>query len=425
MPKRGQNEGTIFEEAPGKWRASISAGWRNGKRIRKTFTAETRREVQEKLAKALRDQQLGLNVAPERRTLAQFLDTWLREVAKGSVRPKTYRTYADIVRLHVSPSAIGGRLLGRLEPQDVQTFLNDKLGSALCPHCKRSLPFAQLPAHVSGQHGDEKKKPMPAAGLGARTVRHIHATLRCALAVAVRWDLAPRNVATLVDPPRAKKPEIRAFTADEARRYLEAAHGDRLETLFTVAVALGLRQGEILGLAWEHVDFETGILTVSRALQRVASELQFVETKPGRSRVIMLPAIARSALLAHRARQERERILAGEQWQNTGLVFTSTLGTPLDARNVIRRHHAALRRAQLPRTRFHDLRHSAATLLLAQGVSPKYIADLLGHSQVAFTMQTYAHVLAEAKREVATQMDAILGPVATSVATSTPTAKLN
>lgn len=140
-----------------------------------------------------------------------------------------------------------------------------------------------------------------------------------------------------------------------------------------------------------------------------------------------LPAVTRSVLVAHLARQDEERRIAGSRWQETGFVFTTTIGTPGDARSVIRRFHSILKTTGLPRIRFHDLRHSAATLLLAQGVSPRYISDLLGHSQVSFTMQTYAHVLPHVQRDVADKMNEILNPkpVATSVATKAEGAKPN
>ncbi len=424
MRKRGQGEGSIFEEAPGKWRASLSLGRKNGKRIRKSFTARTRREVSEKLAKAVRENQLGVNVAPEHQTLAQFLQTWLNEVAKQTVRPKTFRTYTDIVKLHIAP-ALDSRPLTRLSPQNIQAFLNDKLGSVLCPYCGRCMPAGKLEPHAVVEHSDEKKlRPLRQTGLGPRTVRHIHATLRDALNVAVKWGLIPRNVAVLVNPPRAVKPEMRAFTPEQARAYLDAAKRDRLEALFGVAVAIGLRQGEILALGWQQIDLDTGRVIVNRALQRVNGKLQFVATKPERARTIILPDVAVSALWKHRVRQEQDRQFAGDKWQETGLVFTTTIGTPIDARAVIRHHHALLKLAKLPRLRFHDLRHSTASLLLAQGASPKYISELLGHSQVSFTMQTYAHVLPEAQKDVAAKMDAILNPVATSVAASKSSQKV-
>ena len=168
-----------------------------------------------------------------------------------------------------------------------------------------------------------------------------------------------------------------------------------------------------------------GTLTVRQALQRVNGKLQTIPTKEDKVHTITLPAVTISALHAHRSKQDEERQIAGAQWKETGFVFTTRIGTPLDARGVIRNFHRILKNAGLPRIRFHDLRHSTATLLLAQGVSPRYVSELLAHSNVSFTMQTYAHVLEKTKREVATQMDIILSPVATSVATGAKSKPLN
>ena len=321
--------------------------------------------------------------------------------------------YDDLVRLHIAP-VLGKKPLAKLTPAHVRAFLNDKLTT---PQPSRKKP-------------KEGQEPEPGAPLSARTVKHILVTLRGALDTATKDGLVPRNVAALVDPPRMVRREPQAFTPEQALRYIDAARDDRLEALFTAAVSIGLRQGEILGLQWKDVDLEAGALAVRHALQRVNKRLALVEPKSVTSRrAIMLPRVLVSALCAHRTRQETERQWAGDRWQETGHVFTSTIGTPLDARNVIRRHRAILKAAGLPPLRFHDLRHSAATLLLAQGVSPRYISDLLGHSQVSFTMQTYAHVLPHVQREVADKMDAILNPpkngVATTVANSGESGKVN
>jgi integrase len=241
--------------------------------------------------------------------------------------------------------------------------------------------------------------------------------------------IVPRNVAAFVDPPRSAKSEPVTFSQEQARSFLEAVRNDRLEALFTVAASIGLRQGEILGLMLPDVDIVAGTLTVRAALQRVNKKLVRVEPKSqsGR-RTINLPGVAVSAIVAHLGRREQDRIWAGDRWHETGYIFTTSIGTPIDARSVIRRFHAILKAAALPRMRFHDLRHSAATLLLAQGVSPRYITDLLGHSQVSFTMQTYAHVLAPVRKEVAAKMDEILRPtvsVATTVATKAKPTTVN
>ncbi len=154
-----------------------------------------------------------------------------------------------------------------------------------------------------------------------------------------------------------------------------------------------------------------------QALQRVDGKLHLIPTKADKVHTINLPAVTTSALHAHQVKQIEERRAAGEKWHDSGFVFTTPTGTPLDARGVIRKFDRILKRGTLPKIRFHDLRHSVATLLLAQGVSPRYVSELLAHSSVSFTMQTYAHVLDQTKREVAVQMDTILNPVATSVAT--------
>jgi integrase len=349
-------------------------------------------------------------------TLGTFLDVWLKQVALKGVRPKTYRTYSDIVNLHIKP-VLGAIQVEKLTPDIVQVFLNDKLGSALCPHCKASVNMERMSSHVKENHPNAKAKA--ARPLGAKTVAHVRATLRSALAVAMEWYDLDRNVASLAKPPRAVKKEMRSLTPGEARRYLDVAAGDRLEALFMVTVALGLRQGEILGLSWGDVDLKNSALSVRRQLQRINGKLELVETKTtDAARPLILPAVAISALTHHQMRQEEERAAAGDQWKESGLVFTTTIGTPLDARSVIRRHHAIVKAANIPRLRFHDLRHSAATLLLAQGVSPKYISQMLGHRQVAFTMQTYAHVIKETQQQLADKMDAILNPVAPQVAPS-------
>jgi integrase len=387
----------------GRWRAAVTSGRdANGKPKRKVFTAATRHEVKDQLTDALKDLRLGIPIVTEKQTVAQFLIHWLDQSVKARVRPKTFRTYSDFVKKHISP-AIGEGALGKLSPQKVREFLNTKLE----------------------------------AGLSPRTVKHLLVTLRSALAVAVKDGQIPRNVAGLVEPPRVPKREMQAFSRAQAHAFLAAAQGRRFEAVFTVAVALGMRQGEILGLRWPDIDLETGTLTVRAALQRVEKKLIQVEPKSAKSRrTIQLPAVCVSALAQHMRNQEGWKRWAGSRWLETGYVFTTRIGTPVDARDLLREYYAITRpkpkdkdtlppKLGFPAIRFHDLRHSAATLLLAQGVSPRYITELLGHSHVAFTMQTYAHVLPEVQKEVAAKMDEILKPkpVATSVATKVRSAR--
>lgn len=409
MKKRGQGEGSIYRMKDGRWRAAMSIKKPDGSSTRKIFTASTRHEVQDQLTTALRDLQLGLIVAPKKQTIEQFLLWWLREVVRPSARPKTLKFYEFQTRIHLIPG-LGKISLQRLSPQQVQTFLNDRLT----------------------EPSSRTKRP-----LSARSVRHIHRTLCTALSSAVKYGNAARNVAAIVDPPRASKNIAQYFTVEQARTFLETAKADRLFALYATVLSLGLRLGEGLGIAWPDVDLDTGRFNIHQALQRIDKKLypergglQLVEPKGGYSaRVVTLPAVTISALRRHQALQQSARQWAGSRWRNDwNLIFTTRDGAPLDERNVLRRFQNLLALAGLPKMRIHDLRHSAVAILIAQGVNIKAISELLGHSSVAFTLQVYGHLLEETKRETASKMDAALAPVlpvATKVATKPDSQRVN
>ena len=370
--KRDRGEGSIYQTKDGTWRGAVTLP--DGRR--KYFRGDTRREVADKIAKALVDLQNGVLLPPDKQTFGQFLTRWLEDVAKPSVRPATYTSYEQLARVHILPDSIAKRPLSKLTPQDVQAFLNRK------------------------QQGD----------ISARTVQYLHAVIRRALEIALRWGFVVRNVAKLVEPPRVKRQEVKPLSPEQAKTFLEAAKEDRLYAMYVVALALGLRQGELFGLKWEDVDFDTGTLRIVRALQRIDGKPQFVEPKSDKSRrVIALPRFVVDTLREHKVRQLEERLLVGSRWQDWGLVFSTSVGTPLENSNTLKAFKALLRRAGLPDMRFHDLRHSAASLLLAQGLSPRVIMEVLGHSQIGLTMNTYAHVLPALQREAAEAMDKLLG----------------
>lgn len=375
MAKRGQNEGSIYKRKDGRWTSCINLGWKDGKLKRKYFYGETRADVQKALTKALRDKEQGLPAAVERQTVAQFLDRWLEDHAKPKIRPKTYRSYELYIRLHLKPK-IGRLQLEKLAPQHVQTMMKE------------------LTEEVS-----------------ANTARYARTILRVALAAALKWGLVARNVAALVDPPTHRKITIAPLTPEEARTFLDALKGDRLEALLSVAIAMGLRQAEALGLRWSDIDWQARVIKVENQLQRVEKfgKLTLVPLKSDSSRrVLPMPETIVAALRTHRTRQLEERMLAGEKWQDSGLVFTTSRGTAMDARNVLRKFHAIRERAGLRHQRYHDLRHCAASLLLAQGVPAKTVQEILGHSDIRLTMNTYVHVMPAMKRDAADLMDAIL-----------------
>jgi len=368
--RRGHGEGTIKHRADGLWEARISLP--AGKR--KSFYGKSRREVQDKLRAALRDVDAGLDLTAGRQTVGQFLDRWLADVVTPAKAWKTTATYADIVRLHLKPG-IGHHHVAKLMPQHVAALLKAKTD----------------------------------AGLSPRMVSHIRAVLRAALNQALRWGMVSRNVAALVDPPRQVRSDIQSLTPTEARDLLNVTDDDRLAALFRVALTLGLRQGEVLGLMWTDIDLDKRTLKVRRALQRIDGTLTLKEPKTEKSRrTLSLPPSLVAALRTHKVRQLEERLLAGQRWHDRGLVFPSTIGTPTDARNVIRSWHRLLAAAGLPRRSFHSTRHAAASLMLAEGVPVKVVQEVLGHSLLSTTADIYGHLFPEAFEQAADAMERAL-----------------
>jgi integrase len=247
--------------------------------------------------------------------------------------------------------------------------------------------------------------------LSPTSVRYVLLVLRNALNKAVRWGLVGRNVAGLVDPPRVSHKDVRVLSPDETKKLLDAARGEAIEGLVTLAVSTGLRLGEALGLQWADVDLDRRQLRINKSLQRISGQGQvLMETKTRRSRrSLVLPVKTAEALRAHRLQQDQSRGAAGSAWRKRDFVFTSSTGQPLDQRNVLRMFRRILRKAKLPRMRFHDLRHSCASLLLAQHISPRVVMETLGHSRISVTMDTYTHVMPTLMQDAADAMDRSLG----------------
>lgn len=360
MGKRGNGEGSISRRKNGTWRAEYVVYTAEGRK-RKTVYGKTRAEVAKKLNKALSQREDGLLCDDEGLTVGEYLERWLESSVKGNVSPRTYTNYRLQVRRHLTP-ALGRIKLKDLTPFKVQGLYRSKLD----------------------------------AGLSNASVRYTHAVLHRALKQAVKWSLVPRNVAEAVDPPRVRRKEITPLSPEQARVFLAAAReaGDRFEALYVVALTCGLRQGELLGLKWSDVDLGAKTLRVNRQLQRHrdGGGLVFSEPKNASRRTVPLTTTAVEALRRHGRRQTEEKMKAGSLYEDNGLVFASEIGTPLDAQNVVNRSFKPLlRRAGLPSIRFHDLRHTCATLLLAKGVHPKFVQALLGHASISITMDLYSH----------------------------------
>lgn len=376
MSRRGLNEGSVYQRQDGRWEGAVHMGYENGRRVRRFVIGATRTEVVSKLTVVLKARDEQRPVPNQRDKLGPFLRRWLDEVARPTLRASTYASYDGILRCHLIPG-LGRIPVAKLTPAELQALLNERLASGLSP----------------------------------RRVVYIHAVLRRALVTAEKWGMVSRNVAKLVDPPRVPRHEIEPLTPAQARRLIEAAAEDRLRALWVTALATGLRQGELLALCWEDVDLDAQkTLRVRHTLARVNGKLELLEPKTDRSRrSVALPELVVSVLRAHRTRQRMERLVAGSRWQETGHVFTTTIGTPIEAARVTRSFALALERAGLPRIRFHDLRHAAATFLLAQGFTLEDVKNLLRHSSIVLTSNTYGHVLEQRQRQVARGMDAVLG----------------
>jgi integrase len=245
-----------------------------------------------------------------------------------------------------------------------------------------------------------------ASGLSAATVRYHRIILRVALGKAVKWHLTTINAAALADPPKAVRHEIQPFNPEETRAFLTAVHGHRLEALYVCAVALGMRQGELLGLRWDDVDLDACVLHVRHQMQRIGGKLVLTQPKTERSRrTIALPELVIEALRWHRTVQLRERLLAGSRWQENRLIFSSGIGTGMDGSYIAHQFGKIIKDAGLRRVRFHDLRHGCAALLIHEGVDLRGIMDLLGHSSIAVTGDIYGHMSHERRRVIAGVMD--------------------
>ena len=263
------------------------------------------------------------------------------------------------------------------------------------------------PAHVRGLYRERLD-----SGLSPRTVQYVHTTLNKALKQAVADGLIPRNAAASVKAPRPRSTEMMSLHREQVRALFDAASDHRLGALYIVAVTAGLRKGELLALRWKDVDLEaaTPTLHVRRTLSEARSGRIFEAPKSGKGRQIRLTRKAAEALKSHRIRQNAERLAAGTHWQDHGLVFPSSVGTPMGARNLSRHFKSLLRGAGLPLSfRFHDLRHTCATLLLRQGVHVKYVQEILGHADISLTLNVYSHVLPDMGGAAAGAMDAVLG----------------
>lgn len=384
MGKRANGEGTAYRRNDGRWVASISL--ENGKR--KSIYCQTQREAIKEVQRANLAKEQGMLSILSDETLGAFLTSWLQDTAKPNLRPRTYIRYRELMELHVLPT-LGNVKLQKLSPQQLQKLYNKKLEEGYAP----------------------------------QTVKHIHRVLHRALRDALRWNLVARNVCDAVDAPRVPKQEMKALSGEQAQHFLAVAKDDSLEALYVLALTTGMREGELPGLKWEDVDFERKKVQVRRTISRIPHQgFKVAEPKTQKSRrSIHLTNLALESLKRHRARQSEARLSAGPLWHEQGWIFCNAVGNPIEVTNMIKRSFRPLLvKAGVPLITFHCLRHSTASLLLSLGIHPKIVQELLGHSQITLTLDTYSHVLPSLQVDAIDRLNALLttaeGPVAVTVA---------
>lgn len=371
-------KGHIRPQGKETWSVIIDLGRdpETGKRRQKWHTVKgSKRTAQRYLADLISQLNKQEYVEPVKITVADYLRRWLRDYAKISVRTRTYESYSEVVNKHLV-SEIGHLELAKLQPLHLQKLYADKLST----------------------------------GLSARTVRYIHAILHRALGQAVRWQILHRSVADAVELPRVERKEMQTLDLEGVAKLLNAAAEDRLYALYLMAVTTGMRQGELLGLRWQDVDLATGTVMIRQTLQWLDDGPVFQEPKTPKSRrVVQISAEVISALGRHKEYQAKEKEFFQDEYRDLDLVFSQRKGGPINKNNLLNRSFKPLlKRAGLPAIRFHDLRHTSATLALGAGIHPKIVQERLGHATIAMTLDTYSHVMPTLQKEAAQALEDLI-----------------
>ncbi len=369
--------GTIHKRGNSSWRIAISLGRdQNGKRLRKFATVKgTKKDAERQLTELLSAVDKGIHITSAKITVGDFLDLWINDYAKLNTSPRTVEGYEGNIRRYLKP-AIGHFPLDKLSPQ-----------------------------HIRELYAGMREK-----GLSARTILHNHRILRQALSHAVKWEIIVRNVCDVVDPPRPKRVEMTALDIQQSQQFLEISKGSKYGVVFYLALHTGMRRSETLGLQWRDVDIETRTISVRRTLLELKG-VGIVEGEPKTSysrRSISLSSSVAATLSGLRAKQKENYGACGLKWQVTDYVFSENDGLPFRPETISSSFRQLIIQSDLPKIRFHDLRHTHATLLLKAGINPKIVSERLGHASIHITLDTYSHVLPGMQEEAVQRLEEML-----------------
>ena len=393
-------KGHLEQRGKNVWKIVLELGEdASGKRLRNAPTFHgTKRLAEEEMTRLLRQLATGTYVDQGRMTVAKYLEHWLASYAKPTVGERTHERYESIVRQHLIPG-LGRHKLTKLRPLHIQAYYAEALDHGRVIRERKT----------KRTHSKASEKPVEVArSLSAQTVTHHHRVLREALRQAVRWQMLAVNPADAVRPPRAERKEIEALDENGAAELLKSLEGSRQYVPALLAVGTGLRRGELLGLRWQDVDLKAGKLAVRQNLQQTNTGLLFKspKTSKGQRSISLMPSTI-TALRRHKRAQAELRLEQGPAYRDYDLVLCEDDGSPWSPNIFSASWHKALaERGQ--NVRFHDLRHTHATLLLRQGVHPKVVSERLGHSTIGITLDTYSHVMPDMQDEAAQKLDGVL-----------------
>ena len=416
MPRKSntraaQGAGSIRQRADGSWEARFIVGHDpgTGKPIRKSVYAKSQKEARQKLSQAVAAVDNKAYIEPCKMTLGEWLDIWADTYLEG-VKPRTVKIYKDDIRLHIKPYLAAVKL-DELDTHTVQKFFNTLLKSG------KKVPKKDKDGKTVKKDG---KTVYEGAPLSAKTVKNVHGVLHGALRQAVINRYIPLNPADgdFCKLPKAKKQEIKPLDETQIAAFLKAIRGNDYEDIFIVTLFTGMREGEVMGLTWDCIDFENGILTVNKQMQLHQESgmvaYQLVPTKNSKARTITAAPFVMEQLKKHKVTQAKQRLLAGELWHKSDLVFTDALGNHLTKPTLYRAFKKAAASIGRPDARFHDLRNSYAVAAIRSGDDIKTVQGNLGHATAAFTLDVYGHVTDQMKQDSANRMEAFIKSVSGS-----------